>query len=135
MTERPNKELALRYWSDPTLKAWWWHTASGCWIQQSAPSFTVPAPWHVGHEAPTEPPVKMCELAGVKFQMPMREAPNIGDDFMLVTLEGVAPATWDKSAVAFRWLKQRWCHKTREAAEQHYEAICAANLQAIEAAK
>lgn len=24
MTERPNKELAFWYWSDPTLEAWWW---------------------------------------------------------------------------------------------------------------
>lgn len=135
MTERPNKELADRYWSDPTLMAWYWNTAAGRWVAHPNPSFEDCATWHVGHEAPKEPPARMCELAGIKFPMPMTEAPKLGEDFMIVTLEGVAPVTWDGSAIGFRWLKQRRCHKTRAAAEQHYEAICAANQQAIEGAK
>lgn len=135
MNPRANKELADRYFADDTLKAWYWPPGDGGWVFVSNPWFSDDLNWHVGHEAPTEPPAKMCELAGVKFPMPMTEAPEADSQFWVVTIDGANYFRWQGSLTDLSLLNQRRCHRTKESAEQHYRALVAANMQAVEAAK
>lgn len=138
MTERPNKELALRYWSDPTLKAWYWSRANAGWVQASTPWFADEIVWHVGHEAPTEPPARMCELAGITFPMPITEAPEVGARCWIANLlspENPNYSTWNKSTLDFMYLESSLHQATEDGAIQQGRAMAAALLQAIEGAK
>lgn len=135
MTERPNKELADRYWSDQTLKAWYWSALDKCWVVVNNPWFGDDKDWHVGHEAPKEQPQKMCELAGVKFPMPMAEKPKDGSTFWVATVGGVYVYDWNGWTSDVHALAARICHTTEAAAQAHHLALDAANQQAIEGAK
>lgn len=132
---RLNADLAIRYWSDPTLKAWFWQTDLRVWRLCAHPDFHTGTTWHVGHEVPTEPPTKMCELAGVKFPMPMTEVPKVGSECWIVFIGSVSARIWRSDDIEMGWFQQRRCHRTKEAAELHWKALSAANMQAVEAAK
>lgn len=131
---RPNSDLALRYWSDPTLKVWFWYEGNW-WAAGKAPNFTPDHPWHVGHERPTEPPVKMCELAGIKFPMPMREAPKSGAAYWFVTPTGVELDNWIDHPFDRNRLTAGICQATEAGAIAQANAMQAALQQATEGAK
>ena len=135
MNPRANKEQADRYFADDTLKAWWWNEVDKTWAEARWPDFEPSLTWQVGHERPTEPPQKMCELAGVKFPMPMTEAPGEGEMYIYVSTCGVYQEEWLNTAWDKERLERGLCHRTEEAAQQHYRALVAANMQAVEAAK
>ena len=138
MTERPNKELALRYYSDDTLKAWWWVPDLRRWQCERNPDFDSTVVWHVGHEAPTEPPARMCELAGITFPMPITEAPEVGARCWIANLlspENPNYSTWNKSTLDFMYLESSLHQATEDGAIQQGRAMAAALLQAIEGAK
>lgn len=80
-------------------------------------------------------PTPMCELAGVRFPVPMREEPKHGTSFWVASFSGVSSWHWEGGASDIAWLLQRLCHTNEEAAQAHSEAICAMNLMAIEGAK
>lgn len=132
---RPNSDLALRYWSDSTLSAWHWQTDLRAWCLCAHPDFHTGTTWRVGHERPTEPPQKMCELAGMRFPMPITEAPNEGDAYWVVMTDHIASFYWDGTEIGRQWLWLRMCHTSQSAAEQHRNALLAANMQAVGAAK
>ena len=132
MNPRANADLAVQYWNDSTLKAWFWHANSWC-PSEWTPSFSPDVHWHVGHERPTEPPVKMCELGGIRFPMPMTEAPGEGEMYIYVSTCGVYQEEWLNTAWDKERLERGLCHRTEEAAQQHYRALVAANMQAVEA--
>ena len=119
MNPRANKELADRYFADDTLKAWYWPPGDGGWVFVSNPWFSDDLNWHVGHEAPTEPPQKRCELAGIKFPMPMTEAPGEGEVYIYVSTCGVYQEEWLNTAWDKERLERGLCHRTEEAAQQH----------------
>ena len=131
---RPNAEMALKYWADPTMKVWFWH--AGAWrLAERTPSFSQDAHWHVGHEAPTDPPQKMCELAGVKFPMPMREAPKLHTAYWWVSAYGAAPDRWVDHEADRSRLAAGLCQATEAGAIAQAKAMQAALQQAIERAK
>lgn len=138
----PHKHAALiKQWADdPSLTVWYWDAANQNWFDcEDDPD------WSYDHMAvgalPTQPPRKMCSLAGVEFPAPETVAPLIGSKFYVANM---TRRDWSKE-YAYNWrgdsdgaqllLEVGLVHLTYEAAEQHSKALLAANKQAIEGAK
>lgn len=80
-------------------------------------------------------PQVMCELAGIRFPMPMSAKPSNGDDYYVASPQGVDQHTWRNDGADVEWLALHICHATREAAEAHSKALRAVNAQAVAKAK
>ena len=79
-------------------------------------------------------PTPMCELAGIRFPVPMKESPEEVEEIWVAATDGhfldiLGPSEFDK------YLSAGVCHTTEEAAKAHSEALRAVNLMAIEGAK
>ena len=136
---RAHAEMAARFYADISLKCWVWQCKQ-CWFEIAAPSWNPNGIYHVGHTAPTEPPpepVKMCELGGLKFPMPMQEAPAIGASYWLVraTQNGRLKLEWNSDIADQWWFKWHLCQATEKGSDQQTAAMLAALAQAVEAAK
>ncbi|MDO4795551.1 MAG: hypothetical protein Q4A28_06375 [Brachymonas sp.] len=137
-TPRAHADMANLFYSDGEMKCWYWLPGEGRWIETDSPTFTHMATFHVGKEAPTEPPPVMCELAGVKFPMPAQNAPGRGCDYYLPNIcEPVRPAieTWDNVEFDYAALDFGMVQLTTEGATEQARAMAAALKQAIEKAK
>ena len=133
-TPRKNAELAALYMSDDRMRCWVW-TVEGRWIEPAVqPLWTAEGIYHVGLTPPTEPPQKMCELAGVQFPMPMTEAPGDGC-WYYVPDKGVRRYLWDGDAIDAGYLAESMVHLTKGAAQSHRNALVAATKQAMENAE
>ena len=80
-------------------------------------------------------PTPMCELAGIKFPVPMKEAPKCGETIWIAAAEGAFHIDWHGLGTDQAYLSARICHTTEEAAKAHSEALRKVNLAAIEGAK
>ena len=80
-------------------------------------------------------PTPMCELVGIKFPVPMREAPKCGETIWIAAAEGAFHIDWHGLGTDQAYLSAGLCHTTEEAAQQHSEALRAVNLAALEGAK
>lgn len=140
----PHKHAALiKQWADdPSQLVWYWHEHTRTWLTSNYQNMTANdnAHYAVGPR-PTQPPRKMCVLAGVEFPMPETVAPP--EDTVIFTPDLVIGSDelqfskweWEGIPSDERWLESGLIHLTREAAEQHSRALLAANKQAIEAAR
>ena len=80
-------------------------------------------------------PTPMCELAGIRFPVPMREAPKDGTEIWVAAPEGAFRITWYEGPDHRKCLSANLCHAAEEAAKAHSEALRKVNLMAIEGAK
>ena len=137
---RANAELAIKFYSDAENKCWTWveYQHGPKWVHLTDPSFGATGIYHVGKEAPTEPPAPMCELAGVQLPMPVQGHLKEGQEYWLANVN--APYvpncdTWTNEVVDRARIVRNIVHLTESAAIQHGLALEAANMQAIERAK
>ena len=131
-TPRPHAEMSALYMSNSTLKCWYWHDHN--WVEVLVPSWATSTVYFLGHEAPTEPPRKICTLGGLTFPAPETIAPGKGRDCWLVFTDSAARVTWYSSDLYERLLKSGYVHLTEEAAQAHSKALIAANRLAVEGA-
>ena len=80
-------------------------------------------------------PIPMCELAGIKFPVPMKEAPTHGTKIWVASVDEIFCITWCGEDDDKEYLSAGLCHTTEEAAKAHSEALRKVNLMAIEGAK
>lgn len=138
-TPRAHAELAKLYYSDKEMQCWEWDKVMRAWRIAPLPLFLSGTTYHVGKEAPTEPPQAMCELAGVEFPMPKQEPLKDGDEYYAACtndIERPCFAYWgDSPAYDKNRLEGGVIHLTWGAAKKHSQALVAATKQAVEKAK
>lgn len=134
----PHKHAALiKQWADnPSQTVWFWSPAGNRWESSTFSNmvaYTTGGTYALG-EKPTQPPPKMCVLAGVEFPAPETVGP--AQVTLVYFPDGGGGAThgrWDqRDGFMTGLLEKGYVHLTREAAEQHSRALLAANKQAIE---
>jgi hypothetical protein len=136
-TPHPRAELIAEWVKDTTKPVWMF--ANGFWIEDEGQLFLEPM--YAGHFAigpkPTQPPARMCVLAGVEFPEPMREAPGYGTDYFLADpTQEIAPSSkWVRDQTDERWLAAGLIQATREGAIAQGRAMLAALKQAVEGAR
>lgn len=124
-TPRAHAEMAARFMADSSLKCWVWGVTSKCWLEHRAPEWHAHLSYHVGHEAPTEPPKRKVTMAGITFDAPETEAPKVGAKYWLEDVE----LTWSGDQVEHRWLANGLIHLDRENARLHAQARRELNRQ------
>lgn len=134
-TPRKNAELAINYFSDDTQRAWIWSLGNGRWIEIRDPAFRDDCTYHVGHEAPSEPPIRTCTLAGMEYPQPLQKMPEYGTAYWMAGAGGAISCTGFADRSDQRWFALGLCHLTKEAAEAQSRAIQAAVKAANEGAK
>lgn len=132
---KPHKHAALiKQWADdPSQHVWYWSPSGGIW-RQTEPSWCETTTYALGPK-PTQPPRKMCVLAGVEFPAPETKTPGEGQRYYAAMPFGAREYYWVNNVTERDWLRLGLVHLSREAAEQHARALLAANKQAIEGAK
>lgn len=136
----PHKHAALiKQWADdPSQPVWIW--TGHQWeppLHHECPLWLADVPHALGPK-PTQPPRKMCVLAGVEFPMPETHPLDCHQCYFVTRVAhigGVAEFKWAGDAFDLGRLGDGLVHLTREAAEAHGRALLAANKQAIEGAK
>lgn len=97
----------------------------------------TPSGWEFFHRADSETCWKLLrsaiewriapetiKIGDIEVPEPCREAPEVGQKFWTVSpFTGVVDFVWDGSKPCYDALKGGFVHLTKEAAEQHYEAI------------
>ena len=129
-TPRPHAEMASRYMADDSLKCWLWNGDE--WALAAVPMWYAETIYHVGHESPTAPPKRKITIAGIEFDAPETEAPNVDKAFWTFSVVGtpyVWRKRWENSPSDFDKLRNGFVHTTREAAELHSEALAKLNRQ------
>jgi len=136
--KRKHYKLAEKFFSDSEMKCWTWSDSTRKWLFLAAPSFCPEIIYHVGTEAPTEPPRPMCKLAGVEFPMPESKPLKKGEEYFYPIIDSswdAVGATWHGVFADEVFLKRGLVHKTEEAAKVHAKAIAAAVKKAVKEAK
>lgn len=135
---RAHADLAIEFYSDAENKCWVWNKIDRIWVFIAEPRFEPHVIYHVGKEAPTEPPAPMCELAGVQFPMPVQKPLARGQDYWVATPGATNHQEydcWDEIKEDYQVLELGLIHLTKTAAIQHGLALEAANKQTVERAK
>ena len=137
-TPRPNADLMAQFMADDKAKIWWWDRRNQRWISVLSGFLVSQGADHVyvvSRKKPTAPPVIMCELAGVKFPMPLRVAPNVTDKYWALDDFGSPVASlWGGLANELDALDSGFLQATKKGAEQMAVAIKAAIKQAVDEA-
>lgn len=136
--KRKHYKLAKKFFSDSEMKCWFWHKVDKKWEDVDDPNFYSETEYYVGTEAPTEPPKKMCKLAGVEFPMPEPEPLERGGEYFYPIVDSswdAVGATWYGVFADKVFLKRGLVHKTEEAAKAQAKAITAAIKKAVKRAK
>lgn len=112
--------------------------AGSCWLDTDfnailACLYSSPDSWEFRIK-----PAKMCELAGIRFPMPMLEAPEMGSPCWVAN--PVDPETpdytaWDGGSIDRKHLAASMYQATKEGVIAQGRAMAAALKQAIEEAK
>ena len=137
-TPRAHADLAKLYYSDKEMQCWEWDKVMRTWRTNPLPWFSDEKIYHVGKVEPTEPPQIMCELAGVKFPMPVQIEPKLGVRYYVADLsfpQDPSGCIWDNYDVDQAHLDTGAVQLTEEGAIQQSLAMRAALKQAIEKAK
>lgn len=140
---KPHKHATLiKQWADDlSQKVWCWCSSSGSWREYDAHRhpFCESYQFALGPK-PTQPPRKMCVLAGVEFPAPETRAPAPHTTYYFPAVSSGQPVGASEWAYEDSWGSQRHqlenglVHLTREAAQQHSKALLAANKRAVEGA-
>jgi hypothetical protein len=134
-TPTPRKYCAMmcQFAMDDSAKAWIWNPYQENWI-----TLNEHFDWHdkniyfVGHEKPTAPPKRMCELGGVSFPEPESVAPAQYADFWVAGLDGPEHhSSWQPCDEYLTFLAQRRIHLKPGAAVLHSKGLAAVNLVAV----
>jgi hypothetical protein len=80
-------------------------------------------------------PQVMCEMAGIRFPVPMREAPKMGVEVWYVASSSVMRCTWADHPIDRNRLDSCLCQATEAGAIAQSLAMQAALQEAIEGAK
>jgi hypothetical protein len=133
----PHKHAALiKQWADDrTIGVWLWDGIN--WVEplnHRSPLWMESVPHAVGPK-PTQPPRKMCSLAGVEF--PIVEIAALANNTVYWSAHVVQAhaSRWFSDATDKERLAAGIVHLSQKAAEQHSKALLVANKQAIEGAK
>lgn len=132
----PHKYAALinQWVEDTSQKVWIWGDEG--WHWNKYPMWQENFHYAIG-DKPTHIPSKMCVLGGLEFPMPLSTTPEIGYKYFLADVADRCPtsACWAADRHDERWLAAGLVHHSEWAAQQHINAMCAANRQAIESVK
>jgi hypothetical protein len=135
--KHPQSEI-IKVWVEETTELWVWLEESKEWKKSYILEvITCPNLTYAIGDKPTSPPVKMCELAGVKFPAPFKNPFLLKSNTKYWVAENNFKHVryWESSPYDVTACEAGFIHLTEEGAEQHYEALVAANLQAIKEAK
>ena len=147
MTEpipRAHADLIKQCADDSSLQVWEYYPSSELWMIRPLAALTQygsdRAQFAVGHKPPTEPPpkpVKMCELGGLQYPMPMQEAPELNTVYWFpgLGMSGFDYYSWVGDDVDKALLAAGVCQLTAQGAEQQIAAIKAAIAQSVAQAK
>jgi hypothetical protein len=132
--KHPQAELIKQWLDDTSQQLWYWNSYFNTWLRTN--DFNAEGKYAIGDEPP-EPPVKIRELAGVKFPAPVLDAALLkeGNDFFVASMVEEEHHFWGGIKYDSIFLEAGLVHLTKEAARQHSKALQAANLQAIKEAK
>lgn len=126
------KQLA----DDTSLAIWYWHRGHKAWFTGTPELlFDSDEIMAVG-DKPTDPPPRMCTLAGIEFPAPLTVAPEVGTTFYFASMyrgkTSPSPLNWRGDSIGQQALLELGVvHLTREGAELHSDALIAANKLAI----
>jgi hypothetical protein len=139
--KHPQAELIKQLLDDMSLQVWHWETNQCKWISTKANRlFDYPNLVYVVGDEPTSPPIKMCDLAGIKFPMPLVDATvmNVGQMYWILEFrqrEDVIGKEWAGDDYDYRSVRLGKAHFTRDGATQQNTAIQTMIKQAIMEAK
>jgi hypothetical protein len=132
--KHPQAEI-IKVWVEETTELWVWLEESKEWKKSYILEvITCPNLTYAIGDKPTSPPVKMCELAGVKFPAPVLDASVMLHDkdyWVANPFFGSHKFFWNNTSNDARILEMGFVHLTQKNANLHGDALQAANLQAI----
>jgi hypothetical protein len=135
-TPHPRAELIAEWIKDTSQEIWFWNGSD--WISTYDKALiTIRNAGHyaIGHK-PTQPPARVCTLAGVEFPEPMRSAPPVGTKVWLATLNGgPIEGEWEGESYEIEAFETGRVQATREGAIAQGRAMLAALKQAVEGAR
>ena len=130
MTEkRPHAELAIKFYSDTKMKCWVWDEDSRRWLDIGKPAWNVIRIYEVSETKPTKPPKKRVTMAGITFNAPETETPNMGARYWLANVESTVEFAWNGNLIDQQWLAAGLIHLDRENARLHAQALRELNRQ------
>ena len=132
--KHPQAELIKQWLKDTDQCIWVLLADSKTWSESYLEELLAcPNLSYAVGDKPTSPPTKMCELAGVKFPAPNNKALTKHALYFIADAAGHSySASWYDESSDCKILDAGLIHLTRKAADQHSQALMAANLQATE---
>lgn len=138
----PHKHAALiKQWAeDPNQEVWFWSNFNKRWelsTFNNMVAYTTGGTYALGPK-PTQPPYKMCVLAGAEFPMPETSPPEPHKVYYMPNIyhtNEVSIIRWEGDRFDMDRLSQGFVHLNRDAAHAHAIALAKASKQAIENAK
>jgi hypothetical protein len=99
-TPTPHKHAALiKAWADDPSQDVWEYDGQWDLVTDPVPVWYDHLHYALGPK-PTQPPRKMCSLAGVEFPEPLKAAPRAGSDYFVPNiLGGLLGDTWVATVV------------------------------------
>ncbi|MBW5406919.1 hypothetical protein ACISK3_05170 [Morganella morganii] len=109
-----------------TDKEWWKHFEVRCLTAPETNRWMEPHGafiFNMNSEYRLKP--RYIDINGHQVQEPVREPPEVGDRYWVITLEyGACPHVWTGSdQEIYCWIERGLIHLTQEAAEAHIAAI------------
>ena len=120
---RAHAELIKQWASDKSLKVFVWYKNS--WGDISEPAWYKSSNYAVGHEKPTEPPVKMVKYDGgsIEFPEPAMVKLERDKEYWAATIYGATPNYWTGHSSDWDLLGEGLIQLTKEGAEKQSEAL------------
>lgn len=131
MTEkRAHADLAAKYFSDSELKCWVWVKPvyeNGFWEKVDMPKWSPSEIYEVSETKPTYKPKKRVTLAGITFNAPETEAPELNTQYWIPNPISILYTTyecrWQHGEFGMECLKRGFVHLNEEDARLHTEAL------------
>ena len=128
-TPRKHADIAIKFYSDSRMKCWYWSKNSQAWLYVDKPGWED---WEdldiyeVSEQKPTYKPKKRVTLAGITFNAPETEAPELNTVYwvphVLSSAVTAFACTWKGSTFDKNALKRGFVHFGKEDAKLHAEA-------------
>ena len=134
--KHPRAELIKAWLEDTTQPVWYWDEDH--WNPESCVGLVQDNDlnYAIGPK-PTQPPARMCVLAGIEFPEPMRSAPERGTRYWVGEVNASEPyeTRWYAEDDDIEFLAALRIQATREGAIAQGRAMLAALKQAVEGAR